>query len=274
MATTLRRAVLSVRDLSHALRHAHRLTADGSSFARLGADLVLSKLMRVVPWKPAQAERSVRFRDGVTVHYRLNRGDLQSIREVWMDEAYRLPFPLKPDVVVDLGANIGLTSLWLAKRYGCRKILALEPWHANASLAARNFESNGVRGTLVEAAVGPKDGQASFGAVDDSNKGNLSASGTTQVRLMSMKSVLKALGETTGIDLVKMDIEGGEQDLLMGDLSWLRSVKALIVEFHPDRIDYPGLIRRIEEQGFRYYRSESVFPGSMDAFLRNDLVEA
>ena len=44
--------------------------------------------------------------------------DIFEIREVWIDEAYRLTDGFSPMVVVDLGAHIGLTTLWLAKRYG------------------------------------------------------------------------------------------------------------------------------------------------------------
>ncbi len=52
--------------------------------------------------------------------------------------------------------------------------------------------------------------------------------------------------ETSGIetiDLLKMDIEGGEQALLTGDTAWLSSVNAIVAEFHPSVVDYAGACR-------------------------------
>src|SRR5262245_33437124 len=40
------------------------------------------------------------------------------------------------------------------------------------------------------------------------------------------------------VDLVKMDIEGGEGPLLQENVGWLGRVKSLIAEFHPQIIDY------------------------------------
>ena len=76
----------------------------------------------------------LRLRGGVTITYRFNKGDIWSVREVWLFECYRPPFEIAIDHVLDLGANIGLTSLWLAKRYGCGRIIAVEPSAANARL--------------------------------------------------------------------------------------------------------------------------------------------
>jgi hypothetical protein len=54
----------------------------------------LLPLARLVPLPDRNRERRIRVRGGIELNYRLNRGDMQSIREVWMDECYRLPFEL------------------------------------------------------------------------------------------------------------------------------------------------------------------------------------
>src|SRR6185312_5327332 len=112
LGTYLRRTREIARGVAHELRGGYRLTADPSSFARFAADVFLSRLTRKVPLPNRNRDRMIRVKGGVKLHYRLNRGDMQSIREVWIDECYRLPFDLVPDRLVDLGANIGLTSLW------------------------------------------------------------------------------------------------------------------------------------------------------------------
>ncbi|MBV9357984.1 MAG: hypothetical protein JO023_20935, partial [Chloroflexi bacterium] len=69
------------------------------------------------------------------------------------------------------------------------------------------------------------------------------------------------------IRLVKMDIEGGEGPLLAEQADWLDDVLALVAEFHPDVVDYPGLVASLEQRGFTFFPGGSVFPFSADAFL-------
>ena len=71
------------------------------------------------------------------------------------------------------------------------------------------------------------------------------------------------------IDLLKIDIEGGEQALLTSNTEWLAAVDAIVAEFHPNVVDYAGLIERLVANGFRYVPAGSVWSGSMDAFVRD-----
>jgi FkbM family methyltransferase len=244
------------------------MTADARSFVRFASDLFLSRLARRVPLPGSNRIRTIRLRAGFDLHYRLNSGDLQSIREVWIDECYRLPFDLAPERLVDLGANIGAASLWFHHRYGCKAIVAVEPSPENAHIVRLNLHGNNVQADVVEAAVGPEDGVAHFEDAADSNMGRVGASGR-EVRMVSMRTVLGKLPPGAEVDVVKMDIEGGEGPLLQGDLAWLGRVKSVIAEFHPGVIDYPAAIRQIEGQGFRYIPAHSAADfDSADAFIR------
>jgi hypothetical protein len=53
----------------------------------------------------------IRLHGGNQVCYRLDKGDLHSIRDVWFDEAYRLPFDDPSGTLLDPGTNIGVTSV-------------------------------------------------------------------------------------------------------------------------------------------------------------------
>ena len=263
------RLVRFLYGLGRQIARARHVTLGLRSFFRLARDLALSRLIRYVRFPGINHARCIRVTDGVKILYRLNRGDIQSIREVWMDEAYRLPINVRPKIVVDLGANIGLTSLWLAKRYGCDKIIAIEPSVENARIARQNLENNGVSAEVVEAAVGPTDGMVDFSEVGESNMGR-TGFGDRTVPMLSMFSVLSRLPSPGYVDLLKMDIEGAEQELLTGDLNWLQKVKSLIIEFHPTLVDYPGLVNRLRECGFDYIPAGTAHPDSMDFFVRRD----
>lgn len=240
---------------------------DVRSQLRLSADFVLSRLLFALPRRLTNRVRQVKMWNGVILCYRLNRGDLQSIREVWFEEAYRLPFPDPCGVLLDLGANIGLTCVWLARKYPFTRIVAVEPVPDNAVLVRRNFLLNGIKGEVFEAAVGPRDGTAAFQLHKNSNQGKLGESGM-QVAMISVNSILQKL-LTPQLDLVKIDIEGGEQELFLGPTGWLDRTKAIIIEFHPDVVDYSRLTRLLEGRGFDYIPANTAFSNNMDCFWRS-----
>ena len=254
----------TILGIAHESAAAVRMAGDFRSLGRLLADILLFRLLRLFDLPGRNRERHVVLRNGIRIVYRLNRGDIQSIREVWMDGCYRLPVPVPPGFVVDLGANIGLTSLWLAHHYAPTRIVAVEPSAENARLARLNLSLNGVPAEVIEAAVGPQDGMATFEQSRDSNIGTVGTSGTP-VRMISMATIL-ARDKDQDVGLMKMDIEGGEQALLTANTEWLARVRRIVAEFHPDRVDYPGLIRTLEAAGFTYLAPART--GTMDCFVR------
>ena len=129
---------------------------------RLGLDFALSRFLFRSRDNQARPPRKIRLKGGIELCYRLNKGDLHGIREVWFDEAYRLPFDDPSGALLDLGANIGLTSVWLAKRYSFSRVIAVEPDPNNARLVRLNLELNGINGEVIEAAIGPHEGLARF----------------------------------------------------------------------------------------------------------------
>ncbi len=247
------------------LRAAAGLAADARSFARLALDCLLYRALKIGAVGQRDRERNVNLRGGVKLTYRLNRGDIQSLREIWYDQIYRLPFRARVETVVDLGANIGFTSVYLAKRYGARRVVAVEPDASNAGLARRNLEQNAIDGDVVEAAIGPADGTARFTAGADSNLGRVGAEGRA-VAMISMNTLCERHG-LERIDVLKMDIEGGEQQLLSGQTGWLSRVRSMIAEFHPDVVDYAGCVARIQDAGLRWIEPGSVFRLTTDCFV-------
>jgi FkbM family methyltransferase len=272
LARLLDRLRLSAQWIGHELKGGYKLTADTPSFLRYAADVVISRVARHVPQARglANREHTIRVRGGVTLRYRLNRGDLQSLREVWIDEVYRLPFDVAPKLLVDLGANIGLSAVWFAREYGCTTIIAVEPSPENARLARMNLDLNAIPAEVVEAAVGASDGTVYFQDEPDSNLGHVANSGRA-VRQVSMRTVLARLPEGADVDLMKMDIEGGEGPLLeaTADLNWLGRVRSIIAETHRDVIDHAALVRTLESKGFRYLPAHAGHAfDHLDGFIR------
>jgi FkbM family methyltransferase len=160
-----------------------------------------------------------------------------------------------------------MASVWLAKSYHFTYVIAVEPDRNNATLVRENLELNGITGQVLEAAIGPKDGTARFEFNELSNLGRLSAKGS----LVPMITV-DTIGEKAAVTrfaLIKIDIEGGEQELFDRPGDWLTRTDAIIIEFHPTMVDYPRLTKFLSSNGFTYIPAHSVSPGNMDCFLRN-----
>lgn len=240
---------------------------------RMAWDVWLLRLRFIVP--ESNTARDVCCQGNARLRYRLNRGDLQGLREVWCNKVYRLPFDGHTGTLVDLGANIGLTSVWLQRAYRFDRIIAVEPDPANAALVRENFALNDIRAEVIEAAVGPADGTACFSRNASSNLGHVvngwqaSAHDGVQVPMVSMDTILGKLPEAAEIDVLKLDIEGGEAALLLeGSRAWLARVSTIIAELHPEVVDCDELVRYLESQGFDHIPPNSVFPENMTAFVR------
>ncbi|MFZ0785876.1 MAG: FkbM family methyltransferase [Candidatus Acidiferrales bacterium] len=234
----------------------------------MGFDFALSRLVGLLPENQVGAVRKVRFKGGINLCYRLNKGDLHGIREVWFDEAYRLPFEDPSGTLLDLGANIGLTSVWLAKRYPFSRVIAVEPDPSNAALVRRNLELNGIHGEVLQTAIGDHEGTAMFALNRNSNLGRLSDHGVA-VPMTTVAAILENAA-CSRLGLVKIDIEGGEQQLFDGPIDWLASTDAIIAELHPALADCSRIVETISKRGFEYIRSNSVFPDNMDCFKSTD----
>lgn len=261
----MRRATTAVVSLVRELLAAKRITIGATSRLRLSIDLVFVRVARLIGRPLSNAARVIAIADGKQLTYRLNQGDVQSLREVWGEEIYRPPAAVRAEVVVDLGANIGLTTRWMHHHLGARTIVTVEPSHSNGQILKRNVPAGT---TVVHAAVGPSDGTTRFASDAASNLGRVDTGGEPVLQV-SMQTVLDLLPAGSRVDLLKLDIEGGEEELLTsGDLAWLERVDAIIAEFHPGMVDYQGLIQVLVSHGFDYIPAGSAWKGSMDAFVR------
>lgn len=252
----------------HEIYLAYRVAADLSSFFILARDLVWYRLIDILRRPQSNKERVIRLRGGTTLRYRLNIGDIFSLKEVWLYQIYRCPMPGSCTSIVDLGANIGLASVWLAKTYGCTELIAVEPVPANATLAESNLVANGVRGSVLRMAVGPQSCQGFFSESDRSNLGSVARTGTP-IAVAAMEDVFANLHHRGWVDLVKIDIEGAEEDVLSRNLAWLDRVRALLVEFHSEAVRAQA-VERLEAMGFQHdsFRTAIGFHYGIDFFVR------
>jgi FkbM family methyltransferase len=159
------------------------------------------------------------------------------------------------DVVADVGANVGLYAVAIARRVGpTGRVIAYEPDAGNAELLRRNLAMNGVEGTVEvrEIAVGSEQGELPF--LSDQQQSRFDVAGTSRVRVVTLDDDIERLA------LLKIDVEGFECAVLEGARSLLadesRRPRRIFVEAHLARLPELGrteqdVIRALERAGYR-----------------------
>ena len=257
----------TARGITRELARGYQTMTTDSFFTTFATDVLAYRRMRLGRIRSYNCPRRVVTRGGTAIHYRRNRGDIQGIREVWLERVYSIPFGHRPEIIVDLGANIGLTSLFFCERYSPRRVVMVEPDPANAEVLRANCAQCRAEVEVIVAAVGHEDGTVYFTQCEESNLGRVSDSGKP-VRCISVPTLMRATG-LTRIDLLKIDIEGAEGALLTIANEWLEQVGSVLIEFHAN-VDEPALIGLLRSRGFRYYTRREVAPfgGVADYFCR------
>jgi FkbM family methyltransferase len=126
----------------------------------------------------------------------------------------------RPFVFVDVGANVGLFSLFVAATAPAARILAIEPEPGNFARLAFNIAANpGVPITPLALALGDSEGTVEIVLNPRDRGGTRLAAGSTHgrgvaVRCRPLLAVVAEAG-VTGIDALKIDVEGAEDRVLV-----------------------------------------------------------
>ena len=202
--------------------------------------------------KGTQEIRSFKWQagDGRDIFYRTGTSDVGIIYDVLVKPGtsaeYFLPPNMKVNVILDVGANIGATSRYLAHLFPRAAIHAFEPIPANFELLMRNTE--GLAKIFPHPfGLGPSDGQFELriGGASTANQGGYSlfANGSPETKAVAtIRDVRGVLAElnVASIDIIKIDTEGAEFSILSAfpnDI--LKGVSWLYGELHTEHIDEP-----------------------------------
>ena len=158
--------------------------------------------------------------------------------------------------IIDLGANIGLASLYLSTRFPESQIFAVEPNPDTYQLLMVNLEKlrNSGRCRTIEAAVWSEN--RPLQAAPRANPEHYSAFAVREapeargdIAGFSIRQIIELSGFGF-VDLLKVDIEGAEVELFRGDVDWLANVGAIAIEFHKNARVESSFDEIAKEYGF------------------------
>jgi FkbM family methyltransferase len=187
-----------------------------------------------------RGSRLYRLREsGIRVAIRHQAADSATLAEVFYHRWYDPPAEVaqaigEPLTIVDLGANIGMFGALAVALWPASNIVAYEPDPENAQVHERTIEANGLghRWSLVAAAAGCRDGEARFAAGLNASSHVLDGQpdATAHTITVALHDVLAAL---SAADVVKMDIEGGEWEILNDPRFAAQPPRVIVLEYHP-----------------------------------------
>jgi FkbM family methyltransferase len=129
-------------------------------------------------------------------------------------------------VVLDIGANVGNHTVYWSRvscgGKGVRRVYSFEPISSTFAILKRNFELNGLdkdRVVLNNVGLGRRESLASVIAYDYKNIGGtiLETDNNGAIRIISLDEYLASGAfKDKKIDFVKIDVEGFEEDVLVG----------------------------------------------------------
>jgi FkbM family methyltransferase len=130
-------------------------------------------------------------------------------------------------LIIDCGANIGLTSIWYARMFPAAKIVAVEPDHSNLEMAARNLAAY-PNVKLVSGAVWDAPCQLSIVNPDAEPWAFQVEEGEGSIPAFTIDQ----LSEGNPILIVKIDIEGAEKALFRSNTDWMDRTSLIAIELH------------------------------------------
>ncbi|MCB4756480.1 MAG: FkbM family methyltransferase [Elusimicrobia bacterium] len=188
-------------------------------------------------------------------------------------------------VIVDVGANIGYYTLMFARAVGGGgHVYAFEPEPSNGELLRKNIELNGYRNvTPIGKAAADRTGHTRL-FLSGQNLGDHRTfdskeekRGSIEIETVSLDDYFERL--SPAIDVVKMDIQGGEYHALRGMRNIIqRNPKLMIVaEFWPYGLSRSGvqakdMLQLLREAGFQLYqileKARKIRPADDETLLR------
>lgn len=151
-------------------------------------------------------------------------------REIWQKRCYEFAATSQQPLIIDAGANVGLSVLFFKSLYPQSRIVAFEPDPAVFRVLEANVRTFGLTDVvLINEALAAREGVLRFHS-EGADGGRLVDGADANDIQVPATRLSPYLSEP--VDLLKIDIEGAETDVLIECRERLAGVRHLFAEFH------------------------------------------
>ncbi len=195
-------------------------------------------------------------------------------KEVYINESYYLERSNEALEIIDCGANIGVSLLYIKTRVPNARVTCFEPNPAAREILQKNIQGNSWESTVTvyPFAMGSSEGNVDFYVEENTPTGG---GGSLTTYLSSKKRTLKSFEVpirmlssyiTKKIDFLKIDTEGAELDILTNlvQSGTIDKIQRIQLEYHynPEYFKQPVsvLLTLLESAGFKTFVEATIRP--------------
>lgn len=165
-----------------------------------------------------------------------------ALKDVFIDREYDIELTYEPKIIVDLGANIGVSTLFFATKYPMAIIHAFEPNPQTFEVLERNV--TGMSNVVAHRyAVSDRNGKLNMSSSTHSMHSSIvspdSGEHSVEVDAITPDNIFEKIGAGR-IDILKFDIEGSEICLFQ-NFKKFSSVRTFVGEMHYDLANLPDI---------------------------------
>lgn len=208
-----------------------------------------SKIMKHESFNPLKK----RAFSGIEINYFQPYEVLKTYQEIFVEGIYQFQSIHKQPIIIDAGANIGISTLYFSKQYPTASIHAFEPDEKVLIALKNNMHDNACNNVTIHTkAVWTKDTILSFDK-KGSEGSHISEAGNSKVQAIDFANFLASFQY---IDFLKMDIEGAEWDVVLHIANQLPKIQHFFLEYHGKNNEthkLQTLLSLVEKAGFKVY---------------------
>ena len=236
---------------------------------------------------PKILEKKIKYKDKVlSFRYRKNSlGDREVIYQIFENLDYDISqweqgkllikyhdriIKDKLSLIIDAGANIGASAVYFLNIYKKSYLYCIEPSIENLEILKLNTK-NYPNTKIFLGAISSEDGELLLEDPGQSDWGFRTRpmvekdEGSIVVKSISPKTILADIDLNKISPLIlKVDIEGGEDSLFKGDISWMDKFPLIIIELHDWLLPFQGtsksFLKAVSMHNFDFiYKGENIF---------------
>lgn len=172
-------------------------------------------------------------------------------------EIYKFKNEKDTPLIIDCGANIGLSVIYFKRLFPKAKVIAFEPDKKIFDYLKFNINSFGFKDVeLINKGLWKEETVLKF--FSEGADGGRIANESMHENIIEIETVKLSsyLNKEKQIDFLKLDIEGAETEVLLESETSLSKVKNIFIEYHSfsnQKQTLSTILSILEKNGFRYY---------------------
>ena len=189
---------------------------------------------------------------GQKIKIRVNSTDLMALTHVWLIEEYaRKKFEIKSnDTVIDVGAHIGLFTMYATQSCKNGNIYSYEPVKENFEILKANIAINNLQDVKIfNSAVSNSDSTITLFINNDESghsmfsesSENIIVNSTTLMKIFDKNNIKKC-------NFLKLDCEGAEYEIIEKLPSkYFKMIEKMVIEYHMFDL-HPELLEKLKNK--------------------------